>query len=138
MKDKKGTTITNAFQKILDGSNRKPNKIWVNKGSGFYNRSVKSRIEKKKKNAIEMYSIHHKEKFVVAERFTRTLKNKIYKYMTSVSKMYILINQMIINKLINATTQIIEPNYRILVKYTLNIHKIHILWEKKKCTKNVG
>ena len=84
MKDKKGTTITNAFQKILDESNRKPNKIWVNKGSGFYNRSVRSRLEKK--NAIEMYSIHHKEKFVVAERFTSTLKNKIYKYMTSVSK----------------------------------------------------
>ena len=42
---------------------------------------------------------------------------------------------MIINKLINATTQIIEPNYRMLVKYTLNIHKIHILWEKKNAQK---
>ena len=39
-----------------------------------------------KKNAIEMYSAHNEEKSVVAERFIRTLKNKIYKCMTSVSK----------------------------------------------------
>ena len=42
LNDKKCITITNAFQKILDESNRKPNKIWVDKGSGFYNRSMKS------------------------------------------------------------------------------------------------
>ena len=39
-----------------------------------------------KKNAIEMYSVHNEGKPVVAERFVTTLKNKIYKYMTSVSK----------------------------------------------------
>ena len=37
LKDKKDITITNAFQKILKESNRKPNKIWVDKGSEFYN-----------------------------------------------------------------------------------------------------
>ena len=37
LKDKKGTTITNAFQKILKEPNRKPKKIWVDKGSEFYN-----------------------------------------------------------------------------------------------------
>ena len=37
LKDKKGITITNAFQKILNKSNRKPNKIWADKGSEFYN-----------------------------------------------------------------------------------------------------
>ena len=42
LKDKKGIIITNAFQKILDESNRKPNKIWVVQGSEFYNRSMKS------------------------------------------------------------------------------------------------
>ena len=42
LNNKKCITITNAFQKILDESNRKPNKIWVDKGSGFYNRSMKS------------------------------------------------------------------------------------------------
>ena len=42
LKDKKGITITNAFQKFLDKSNCKQNKIWVNKGSEFYKRSTKS------------------------------------------------------------------------------------------------
>ena len=41
LKDKKGTTIDNDFQKILDESNRKPNKIWVDKGNEIYNRSMK-------------------------------------------------------------------------------------------------
>ena len=45
LKDKKGIRITNAFQKILDRSNRKPNKIWVNKGSEFYKRSMKSWLQ---------------------------------------------------------------------------------------------
>ena len=48
-----------------------------------------------KKNDIEMYSTHNKGKSVVAARFIKTLKNKIYKYMTSVSKMFILTNWMI-------------------------------------------
>ena len=39
--------ITNAFQNILNESKSKPNKIWVDKGSEFYNRSMKSRLEKK-------------------------------------------------------------------------------------------
>ena len=38
LKDKKGITITNVFQKFLKKSNRKQNKIWVDKGSEFYNR----------------------------------------------------------------------------------------------------
>ena len=83
LKDKKGITITNAFQKILKESNRKPNKIWVDKGSEFYNRSIKSWLEK---DDIGMYSTHNEGKSVIAERFIRTLKNKIYKYMTPVSK----------------------------------------------------
>ena len=44
LKDKKDISIVNAFQKILDKSmelhsGRKPNKIWVDKGSEFYNNS---------------------------------------------------------------------------------------------------
>ena len=42
LKVKKGVTITNTFQNILDESNCKANKIWVYKGSEFYNRSTKS------------------------------------------------------------------------------------------------
>ena len=44
---------------------------------------MKSWLEK---NDIEMYSTHNEGKYVVAERFIRTIKNKIYKYMTSISK----------------------------------------------------
>ena len=83
LKDKKGVSIVNAFQSLLDDSKRKPNKIWVDKGSEFYNRSMKSWLQN---NDIVMYSIHNERKSVVAERFIKTLKNKIYKYMTSVSK----------------------------------------------------
>ena len=83
VKDNKGVSIVDAFQKILDDSNRKPNKICVDKGSEFYNNSFKKWL---KDNDIEMYSIHNKGKSVVAERFIRALKTKIYKYMTLVSK----------------------------------------------------
>ena len=82
-KIKKGTTLTNTFQEVLKESNRKPNKIWVDKGSEFYSRLMKSWLEI---NAIEKYSTHKEGKSVVAERFIRTLKNKTYKYMTSISK----------------------------------------------------
>ena len=86
-KDKKGITITNAFQKFLDESRLKPNKIWIDKGSKFYNRSVKSWLKNK---GIEIYSTHNEGTSAVADRFIRALKNKIYKYITSVSKkMYI-------------------------------------------------
>ena len=83
IKRKKGITITAGFQKILDESNRKRNKIWLGKGSKLYNRPMKLWLEK---NGIERYSMHNAGKSVIAEIFIRTLKNKIYKYMTSISK----------------------------------------------------
>ena len=70
-------------KKILNYSMRKPNKIWVDKGREFYNSSFEKWL---KDNDIEMYSIYNEGKSVVAERFIRTLKTKIYKYMTSISK----------------------------------------------------
>ena len=82
-KDKKGTTIVNAFQSILNNPKRKPNKTWVNQGSEFYNTHFKTWLKDKN---IEMYSTHNEGKPVVAERFIRTLKNKIYKQMTAISK----------------------------------------------------
>ena len=82
LKDKKGISIVDAFQKILDYSNWKPKKIWVDKGSEFYNNSVKKWL---RDSDIEMYLIHNEGKSVV-ERFIRTLKTKIYKYVASVSK----------------------------------------------------
>ena len=76
LKDKKGVSIVNVFQKILKESNRKPNKIWVDKGSEFYNNYFKKWLQDYN---IKMYSTHNEGKSVVAERFIRTLKNKIYK-----------------------------------------------------------
>ena len=83
LKDKKGITIVNVFQKTLDNSTRKPNEIWVDKGSEFYNSSFYIWL---KDNDIEMYSTHIEEKSSIPERFIRTLENKIYKHMTVVSK----------------------------------------------------
>ena len=93
LKGKKGISIVKAFQSILKQSNRrakgtsaqhvKPNKIWVDKGSEFYNAYFKKWL---RDNDIVMYSTHNEGKSVVAERFIRTLKSKIYKYMTSISK----------------------------------------------------
>ena len=74
LKDKKGISTVNAFQKILKESDRKPNKIWVDKGREFYNNSFKRWL---KDNDVEIYSIHNKGKSVVGERFIRTLKTKI-------------------------------------------------------------
>ena len=62
---------------------KKQKHFWEDNGSKFYNKSMKSWLEK---NNIEMYSTHNDRKSVVAERFIRTLKTKIYKYMTSLSK----------------------------------------------------
>ena len=83
MKDKKGVSIANAFQSILKDSNRKPNKIWVDKGREFYNNSFKKWLQD---NNIDMYSTHNEGKPAVAKRFIRIIKNKIYKCMTSISQ----------------------------------------------------
>ena len=64
-------------------SKRKPNKIWVNQGGEFYSSSFKKWLED---NDIKMYLTYNERKSAVAERFIRTLKIKIYKYMTAVSK----------------------------------------------------
>ena len=83
LKYKKGISIVNAFQKILNDLASKLNKIWIDKESEFYNSPFKKWL---KDDDIEMYLIHNEEKSVVAKRFIRTLKTKIYKYMTSKSK----------------------------------------------------
>ena len=55
----------------------------VDQGSEFYNSSFKKWLED---NDIEMYSTYNEGKSVAAERFIRTLKNKIFKHMAAVSK----------------------------------------------------
>ena len=106
VKDKKGISIVNAFQSILNKSKRKPNKIWVDKGSEFYNASFKKWLQD---NDIVMYSINNEGKSAVAEGFIRTLKSRIYKYMTSISK------NVHINKL-NAIVNKYNNTYRTTIK----------------------
>ena len=105
-KGKKGINIVNAFQSILNKSKRKPNKIWVDKGSEFYNASFKKWLQD---NDTVMYSTNNEGKSVVAERFIRTLKSKIYKYMTSTSnqRILILIRKLII-KILNLKLVMLE------------------------------
>ena len=73
LKDKKGISIVKAFQSILKQSysKRKPNKIWVDKGSEFYNAYLKKWL---RDNDIVMYSTHNEGKSVVAERFINVKK----------------------------------------------------------------
>ena len=58
LKDKKGTSIVIAFEKIIS-QGRKPNKMWVDQGSEFYNNSFKDFW---KINKTEMYSIYNEGK----------------------------------------------------------------------------
>ena len=105
IKDEKGTSIVNAFQKIIS-EGRKPNKIWVDQGSEFYNNSFKDFL---KINNIEMYSAYNEGKSVVAERFIRTLKNKIFKHMTAISKnVYFDVLDDIVNKYNNTVHRTIK------------------------------
>ena len=83
LKDEKGISIFNAFNKIIKQSNRKTNKIWVDQGGEFYNNVFKKWLSD---NDIIMYSTYNEGKSVVAERFTRSLKNKLYKHMTATGK----------------------------------------------------
>ena len=66
LKDKKGISIVNAFNKIIKQSERKPNKIWVDQGSEFDNNNFKKWLSD---NNIIMYSTYNEGKSVVAERF---------------------------------------------------------------------
>ena len=104
LKDKKGISIVNTFQKIVS-QRRKPNKIWVDQGGELYNNLFKRFL---KINNIEMYSTYNKENSVVAERFTRTLKSKIFKRMTAVSKNVFFVLDDIVNKYNNTVHRTIK------------------------------
>ena len=100
LKDKKGVSIVNAFQKIIS-EGRKSNKIWVDQGSELYNNL--------KINNIEMYSTYNEGKYIVAERYTRTLKNKIFKHMAAIQQnVYINVLDDIVNKYNNTVHKTIK------------------------------
>ena len=73
LKDERGISIINAFQKIVS-KECEPNNVWVDEGGEFYNdlNNLKMFL---KINNIEMYSTYNEGRYVVPERFIRTLKN---------------------------------------------------------------
>ena len=96
LKDKKGISTVNAFNKIIKQSNRKLNKIWIDQGGEFYNNVFKKWLSD---NDIILYSTYNEGKSVVAERFVRTLKNKLNKHMTATGKsVYYDVSNDVVNK----------------------------------------
>ena len=72
LKDKTGKSVASALETIF--KERKPEKMWVDKGKEFYNKDVK--------DLIELYSTENEEKSSVVERWIRTMKEKMWKYFT--------------------------------------------------------
>ena len=72
LKDKTGKSVASALKTIF--KERKPKKIWVDKGREFYNKDVK--------DLIELYSTENEEKSSIVERWIRTMKEKMWKYFT--------------------------------------------------------
>ena len=72
LKNKEGKTVAEALKTIFE--ERKPAKMWVDKGKEFYNKDVK--------DLIELYSTENEEKSSVVERWIRTMKEKMWKYFT--------------------------------------------------------
>ena len=87
LKDKRGISIVNAFQKIIS-EGRKANKIWVDQVSEFYNNFFKDFL---KINNIETYSTYNEGKLVVVERFSRTLKKRFLSIWQLFQKMFTLV-----------------------------------------------
>ena len=96
LKDNKGKTVLNAFIEKVNESNRKPNKLWVDQGREFDHKLMQEWLDK---NNTLMDSTHNNSKSVIAERFIKTLKSKIYKKMTAndrksyLSYLYKLVDQ---------------------------------------------
>ena len=90
MKNKTWVEVAEAFSKIF--KERRPEKIWVDKGKEFYNKTVKAL-------GVELYSTENEEKSCVVERWNRTMKEKMYKYFTANSTMKYLhvIDEMVSN-----------------------------------------
>ena len=103
IKDKKGTSIVKAFKKIIS---KKGSQIKYRLTKVVNNKSFKYFL---KINNIEIYSTYNEGKSVVAERFIRTLKNKIFKHMTAISKnIYFDVLDDVVNKYNNTVHRTIK------------------------------
>ena len=78
--------------KIVNESNCMANKLWADQGREFCNKLMQEWLDS---NDILMYSTHNEGKSVIAERFIKTVKRKIYKKMTAKQ----ILNNIILQKL---------------------------------------
>ena len=123
LKNKRGISIANVFQKIVS-KGRKPNKIWTDQGGEFYNNLFKRFLKIKN---IEIFSTNNEGKSVFAERFFRTLKNKIVKHMTAVSKNdYFDVLDNIVDKYNNTIHRSIKLN--VIISKGRKPNKISVDW----------
>ena len=74
LKDKSGKSTTTAFKSLIEKANRKPDKIWSDRGKEFYNKTF---LDFLKEQNIHIYSTHSDLKAVFVERFNRTLLDLI-------------------------------------------------------------
>ena len=80
LKDIKGKTVLNAFIEIVNESNRKPLKLYVDQGRDLYEKLMQEGLDNYDANYDTlMYSTHIDDKSVIAERYIKALKTKIYK-----------------------------------------------------------
>ena len=103
IKKKDSKSVLDAFKSIIQDSKRKPQYLWVDKGSEFYNKDFKNYL---KENKINMYSTFGDHKSAVIERFNRTLKNMMWKYFDA-----------------NNTRNYIDVLDQLLSKYNNNVHR---------------
>ena len=80
LKNKTGVAVTQAMQTILTRAGRTPQKLQTDAGKEFYNRTFQNLM---KTNGIHHFSTHGDAKAALAERFNRTLKEKLYRYLTA-------------------------------------------------------
>ena len=122
LKDKKGISIVNAFNKIIKQSNRKPNKMWVDQGGEFYNLVFKKWLSD---NDIIIYSTFNEGKSVVAKRFIRTLKSKLYKHMTATGKnVYYDVFDDVVNEYNNTKHNTIKMKPKDVKNYTAELSSL--------------
>ena len=131
LKDKKAISILNVFNKIIKQYNKKPNKIWVDQGGEFYNNIFKKWLSD---NDIIMYSMYNEGKSVVAERFIRTLKSKLYKHMTAIGKnVYYDVLDDVVNKYNNTKHSTIKM--KPIDVTDSNNNRVYVDEQNEKCSR---
>ena len=80
IKKKTGVEVTSALKHVLEQSGRKPHTLQTDDGKEFYNKHVSNLL---KEHGIRHFSTAGDTKASVVERFNRTFKQRLYRYMTT-------------------------------------------------------